>query len=240
MLSAEEWSALAISLRVTAWSTAAMLIPGIACAWLLARRRFPGRVLLDALVHLPLVMPPVVVGYCLLLLLGRAGVVGRWLDQALGIQVAFTWRAAAIASAIMGFPLLVRTSRLAIEMVDTKLEQAAATLGAGPLRVFMTVTLPLAWPGVVAGVVLAAARGMGEFGATITFAGNIEGQTRTLPLAIYTNSQIPGGDAAAMRLVGISVAVSLIALVASELLVRRWSRRRDNSPSRSPARGLAA
>jgi molybdate transport system permease protein len=217
-----------------------MLIPGVACAWLLARKRFYGKTMLDAIIHLPLVLPPVVVGYALLLLLGRAGVIGRWLDHSLGIQVAFTWRAAALASAIMGFPLLVRTSRLAIEMVDSRLEEAAATLGAGPLRVFTTVTLPLAAPGVLAGIVLAAARGLGEFGATITFAGNIEGQTRTLPLAIYTNSQVPGGDTAATRLVVVSVAVSLLAVVASELLVRRWSRRRVRSLPRSPARGLAA
>lgn len=240
MLSAEEWSALVLTLRVAAWSTAAMLIPGIAVAWLLARKRFLGRTLLDAIVHLPLVLPPVVIGYALLLMLGRAGVIGRWLDQSLGVRIAFTWKAAAIASAIMGFPLLVRTARLAIESVDTKLEHAAATLGAGPLRVFMTVTLPLSLPGIAAGVVLAAARGMGEFGATITFAGNIQGQTRTLPLAIYTNSETPGGDAAALRLVVISVAVSLLAVIASELLVRRWSHRRDGSTSSTATRGLAA
>jgi molybdate transport system permease protein len=226
MLSAEEWSALLISLRVAAWSAAAMLIPGIACAWLLARRRFIGKTLLDALIHLPLVLPPVVVGYGLLMLLGRNGIVGRWLDQSLGIQLAFTWRAAAIASALMGFPLLVRTTRLAIEAVDLRLEDAARTLGSSPARVFCTITLPLALPGVLAGLVLAFARGLGEFGATIIFAGNIEGATRTLPLAVYTYSQSPGGDAAALRLIAISVTVSLAALVASELLARRLSQRR--------------
>lgn len=240
MLSAEEWTVLAITLRVTAWSTAAMLIPGIVIAHLLARKRFFGRTLLDAVVHLPLVLPPVVVGYGLLLLFGRAGWIGGWLERSFGLQIAFTWKAAAIASAIMGFPLLVRTARLAIEMVDTKLEQAAATLGAGPLRVMLTVTLPLALPGIAAGLVLAAARSMGEFGATITFAGNIEGQTRTLPLAIFTSEQTPGGDAAALRLVAISVAVSLLAVVASELLVRRWSRRHAGPPSEPLARRSTA
>ena len=171
--------------------------------------------------HLPLVLPPVVVGYMLLLLLGRRGLIGR----PLGLDVAFTWKAAAIAAAAMGFPLLVRATRLAIEMTDVRLEQAARTLGAGGLRVFFTVTLPMAAPGVLAGVVLAFARSLGEFGATITFAGNIPGATRTLPVAIYTYTQVPGGDGPALRLTVIAVVVSLAALVGSEVLARRLGRR---------------
>lgn len=225
MLSTEEWSALALSLRVSLWSVALMLLPGIACAWLLARTRFPGKMLLDAVIHLPLVLPPVVVGYFLLLLLGRRGLLGRPLYEALGIEIAFTWKAAAIAAAVMGFPLLVRGARLAIELNDVRIEQAARTLGAGPLRVLLTVTVPLALPGVVAGSVLAFARSLGEFGATITFAGNIPGVTRTLPVAIFTYTQVPGGDVPALRLAIISIAVSLGALVASEVLARRLGRR---------------
>ncbi len=225
MLTHEEWSALALSLRVSLWSVAIMLIPGVACAWLLARKRFPGKMLLDAVIHLPLVMPPVVVGYLLLLLLGRRGLLGKPLYEALGIEIAFTWKAAAIAAAVMGFPLLVRGARLAIELNDVRIEQAARTLGAGPLRVLLTVTVPLALPGVVAGSVLAFARSLGEFGATITFAGNIPGVTRTLPVAIFTYTQVPGGDSPALRLAAIAIAVSLGALVASEVLARRIGRR---------------
>ncbi len=225
MLTPEEWSALLLSLRVSGWSVAIMLVPGVGCAWLLARKKFPGKVLVDALIHLPLVVPPVVVGYLLLLSLGRRGWIGRWLHDGLGVEVAFTWKAAAIAAAVMGFPLLVRAIRLAIELVDIRIEQAARTLGASPWRVFLTITLPLSLPGVVAGVMLAFARSLGEFGATITFAGNIEGVTRTLPLAVYTYTQVPGGDAPAMRLVLISIGLALAALVASELLARRVGRR---------------
>lgn len=225
MLTPEEWSALLLSLRVSGCSVAIMLVPGVGCAWLLARKRFPGKVLVDALIHLPLVVPPVVVGYLLLLSLGRRGWIGRWLHDGLGVEVAFTPKAAAIAAAVMGFPLLVRAIRLAIELVDIRIEQAARTLGASPWRVFLTITLPLSLPGVVAGVMLAFARSLGEFGATITFAGNIEGVTRTLPLAVYTYTQVPGGDAPAMRLVLISIGLALAALVASELLARRIGRR---------------
>ncbi len=225
MLTPEEWSALSLSLRVSVWSVAIMLLPGIACAWLLARKRFPGKMLLDAVIHLPLVLPPVVVGYFLLLLLGRRGLLGGPLYEALGIEIAFTWKAAAIAAAVMGFPLLVRGARLAIELNDVRIEQAARTLGAGPLRVLLSVTVPLALPGVVAGSVLAFARSLGEFGATITFAGNIPGVTRTLPVAIFTYTQVPGGDVPALRLGIISIAVSLGALVASEVLARRIGRR---------------
>ncbi len=225
MITAEEWSALVLSLKVALCGVAVMVVPGVACAWVLARTSFRAKVALDVLVHLPLVLPPVVVGYLLLLMLGRRGVFGGWLHESLGFDVAFTWRGAAIASAVMGFPLLVRSTRLAIELIDTRIERAARTLGAGPLRIFATITLPLALPGLVAGVVLAFARNLGEFGATITFAGNIQGQTRTLPLAIYTYTQLPGGDAAAARLIVISVALSVAALVASELIASRLRRR---------------
>ena len=216
---------LLLSLRVSLVSVAAMVVPGVACAWLLARKRFWGRTALDVLVHLPLVLPPVVVGYLLLIALGRNGWIGRPLHEWLGLELAFTWKGAALASAVMGFPLLVRAARLSIGAVDPKIEQAAATLGAGPWRIFATVTLPLALPGVAAGVVLAFARSLGEFGATITFAGNIAGQTRTLPVAIFTSSQVPGGDAEAIRLIVVSLVVSAVALGAAELLARRVAAR---------------
>lgn len=225
MLASEEWAAVLLSLKVAGVAVVAMLLPGIACGWLLARRRFPGRSLLDAAVHLPLVLPPVVVGYLLLLSIGRRGWLGGWLYEHLGVDLAFTWKAAAIASTVMGFPLLVRSVRLAIESVDPRLEAAAATLGAGPARVLLTVTLPLALPGVIAGMVLAFARSLGEFGATIMVAGNIEGVTRTIPLAIFSDVQTPGGDASAMRLVVLAVIISFLALLASELLSRRLVRR---------------
>ena len=225
MLTPEEWSAVLLSLRVAVVAVGCMLVPGIACGWLLARRRFPGKSILDAAVHLPLVLPPVVVGYLLLLMLGRRGWLGGWLHDQLGIDLAFTWKAAAIASAVMGFPLLVRGVKLAVEAVDPRLEQAASTLGASPIRVFFTLTLPLALPGVLAGLVMAFARSLGEFGATIMVAGNIEGVTRTIPLAIYTDVQTPGGDAGAMRLAIIAIALSFAALLASEYLVRRIIRR---------------
>lgn len=225
MLTTEEWSAVLLSIRVAVVAVGCMLVPGIACGWLLARRRFPGKSILDAAVHLPLVLPPVVVGYLLLLMLGRRGWLGGWLHDQLGIDLAFTWKAAAIASAVMGFPLLVRGVKLAVEAVDPRLEQAASTLGASPIRVFFTLTLPLALPGVLAGLVMAFARSLGEFGATIMVAGNIEGVTRTIPLAIYTDVQTPGGDAGAMRLAIIAIALSFAALLASEFLARRIIRR---------------
>lgn len=225
MLTAEEWSALLLSLRVALWCVAIMLLPGLGCAWLLARTNFFGKSLIDAIIHLPLVLPPVVVGYLLLLALGRRGWVGRWLHEWWGIEIAFTWKAAAIASAVMGFPLLVRAARLGIELIDFRLEQAARTLGSSPLRVFLTITLPLALPGILAGIILAFARSLGEFGATITFAGNITGESRTLPVAIYTYTQLPAGDAPAIRLVIISIVLSLAAMIASEWLARRVSRR---------------
>ena len=221
----QEWSVIGLSLRVSLISVLLMTLPAIACGWLLARRQFRGKILLDALVHLPLVMPPVVTGYLLLMLLGRRGFLGRWLHDGLGIDIAFTWKAAVIAAAVMGFPLMVRGVRLAVELVDRRLEQSAATLGASPWRVFLTVTFPLAIPGVIAGAILGFARSLGEFGATITFAGNIIGQSRTLPVAVYTYMQVPGGDQAAARLVVISIIVSVAALVASELMSRRAARR---------------
>lgn len=223
-LTADEWTALALSLRVAAVATLCSLVPGLAVAWVLARKRFPGHALLDGLVHLPLILPPVVTGYLLLLGFGRKGLIGAWLNE-IGIVLAFRWTGAALACAVMGFPLLVRAMRLSIEAVDRKLEQAAATLGASPFLVFLTVTLPLSLPGVLAGAVLGFAKAMGEFGATITFVSNIPGETQTLPSAIYTLTQVPGGEAGAMRLTLISIVVSMTALICSEMLARRVGRR---------------
>src|SRR5882672_3587984 len=225
MLTREEIDVIALSLKVALASVAASLPFAIAVAWLLARRDFPGKTLFDALVHLPLVVPPVVVGYMLLLAFGRNGPLGQLLAP-LGISFAFRWTGAALAAAVMGFPLVVRAIRLSMEAIDPRLESAGRTLGAGPWRVFFTVTLPLAWPGLLTGALLGFARGLGEFGATITFVSNIPGQTRTLPLAIYGATQVPGGDAEALRLSIISVAISLAALAASEWLVRRRKQER--------------
>ncbi len=223
-LTPEEWTAVALSLRVATVATLGSLIPGLAIAWLLARRRFPGRALLDGLVHLPLILPPVVTGYLLLLVFGRRGTLGAVLAE-FGIVFSFRWTGAALACAIMGFPLMVRAMRLSIEAVDRRLEQAASTLGAGPLAVFLTVTLPLSLPGCIAGAVLAFAKAMGEFGATITFVSNIPGETQTLPSAIYTQTQVPGGEGPALRLTLISVAISVAALLVSEFLASRAGRR---------------
>lgn len=217
----EEWTAVRLSLLVAVTATVASLPPGIAVAWLLARRRFWGKGLLDTVVHLPLIMPPVVTGYLLLILFGKRGPIGAFLDQAFGIVFAFRWTGAALACAVMGFPLMVRAIRLSIEAVDTRLENAAGTLGANPLWVFATITLPLCLPGVIAGAILCFAKAMGEFGATITFVSNIPGETQTLPSAIYTFTQIPGGDAGALRLTVVSIAISMAALLGSELLARR-------------------
>lgn len=227
-MSGAELEVLGLSLRVALVGVGVALVPGIACAWVLARGRFGGRWALDALVHLPLVVPPVVVGYALLMTLGRGSVVGGFLYERMGIDVAFTWKAAAIASGVVGFPLLVRPIRLAMELVDREQEDSARALGASRWRVFMSITLPLSSRGVLAGLVMALARSMGEFGATIAFAGNIPGQSRTLPLAIYTLMQTPGGEGAVLRLVGLSIGVSVAALVGSEVLVRRagWGRDR--------------
>jgi len=220
-----EWEAIRLSLQVAVVGVAGSLPFGIAIAWLLARCNFPGKSLIDGIVHIPLVVPPVVVGYGLLVLFGRRGAAGAWLYDHFGITLIFTWKGAALASAVMGFPLLVRATRLSIEAVDRKLEAAARTLGAGPLDVFASVTMPLALPGLLAGIVLAFARGLGEFGATIIFVGNIPGETRTIPIAIFTLTQDPEGDLAALRLSIISVILALIALIASDFLARRIDRR---------------
>ena len=225
-LSPNEATALLLSLRVGAVATLASLLPGLAVAWLLARRRFPGHALLDGLVHLPLILPPVVTGYLLLLAFGRRGLFGAWLAE-IGIVFSFRWTGAALACGIMGFPLMVRAIRLSIEAVDRKLEQAAGTLGANRAWVFLTVTLPLIVPGIVAGMILSFAKAMGEFGATITFVSNIPGETQTLPSAIYTFTQVPGGDAGAFRLTLVSIAIALLALLASELMARFANRRLD-------------
>jgi molybdate transport system permease protein len=226
MLSAEELGIVWLSVKVALAAVAASLPVAIAVAWLLARRSFPGKTAFDALVHLPLVLPPVVVGYLLLLAFGRHAPLGAALAS-IGVVFAFRWTGAALAAAVMSFPLLVRAIRLGIEAVDPRLEVAARTLGARPARVFFTVTQPLALPGVITGSLLAFARALGEFGATITFVSNIPGETRTLPLAIYTLTQSPEGDAAALRLALFSVALSLAALAISERLVRRAVRGRD-------------
>ena len=225
LLSPEEWEALRLSLAVALRSVAMSFPVAIAIAWLLARRRFPGRTLFDAFVHLPLVLPPVAVGYVLLLLFGIHGPLGGWLDRSFGVRVAFTTNGAALATAVMSFPLMVRAMRLSLESVDRGLEEAARTLGAGPLDRFATVTLPLMMPGVLAGLVTAFAAGLGEFGAVITFASNIPGETRTLPLALYTALQTPNGDAEAARLAVVSFALGLGGLALSEWLARRLMRR---------------
>jgi molybdate transport system permease protein len=214
-----------LSLKIALWSVLVSLPFALLVAHVLARRDFPGKSLADAVVHLPLVLPPVVVGYALLLLLGRRGPLGSLLEEWFGIVVAFRWTGAAVACAVMGFPLMIRAMRLSIEVIDPKLEAAAQTLGAGRLGVFLTVTLPLALPGIVTGMLLSFARSLGEFGATITFVSNIPGETQTLPLAIYALIQVPGGDDAALRLCVLSVMLSVAALLASEALVRRASRR---------------
>jgi molybdate transport system permease protein len=224
-LTDEELTAIRLSLRVAVWATVLSLPVGILIALVLARGRFVGKSLLDGLVHLPLVLPPVVTGYVLLLLFGRHGPLGHLLEEGLGIVLAFRWTGAALASAVMGFPLMVRAIRLSIEAVDRRLEDAAGTLGAGPAWTFALVTLPLILPGIIAGMILAFARSLGEFGATITFVSNIPGETQTLPSAIYTLTQVPGGDAAALRLSAIAVVISMAALIAAELLARRIGRR---------------
>ena len=223
-LSPDEWDAVRLSLKVATVAMLASLPFGIAVAWLLARRNFWGKSLLNGLVHLPLVLPPVVTGYLLLLGFGTRGPIGAFLAQ-YGIVFSFRWTGAALACAVMGFPLMVRAIRLSIETVDTRLEAAASTLGANAAWVFLTVTLPLMVPGIIAGMILCFAKAMGEFGATITFVSNIPGETQTLPSAIYSFTQVPGGDAQALRLTAISVAISLAALMASELLARRASLR---------------
>ena len=225
VLTNAEIEALTLSVKVAAFCTLLICIPAIAVAWLLAKKEFFGKSLLDGLVHIPLILPPVVPGFLLLLMFGNQGLIGKWLNQTFGITIAFTWFGAVIASAVMAFPLMVRSSRLAIAQVDNKLEIAAQSLGASRLRVFFTITLPLSISGVLTGLILAFSRSLGEFGATITFVGNIEGETRTLPLAIYTYTQMSDGDIAAMRLVIISVLIALGALVMSNLLERRMAKK---------------
>ena len=220
-ISPGEWAIIALSLKVGGAAMLAALPLAFALAFLLARARFPGKLLVDALVHLPLVLPPVVTGWLLLLAFGAQGPVGRWLMATFGTTVMFRWTGAAIASAVMALPLMVRAIRLSLEAVDPRLEAAARTLGAGPWRCLATITLPLAMPGLIAAMVLGFARSLGEFGATITFVSNIPGETRTLPLAIYDLLQVPGGDHAAARLAVIAVLLSLAALIASEALSRR-------------------
>jgi molybdate transport system permease protein len=224
-LTPEEWTAIRLSLRIAVVATAVALPFGIAVAWLLARKDFWGKSLLDGLIVLPLVLPPVVTGYLLLIWFGRRGPVGSLLYEVFGIVFSFRWTGAALACGIMAFPLLVRPIRLSFEAIDRRLEDAASTLGASPFWRFVTVTLPLALPGIVAGTILCFAKALGEFGATITFVSNIPGETQTISAAIYTYTQVPGGDAAALRLVLVAIVIALAALLASEMLARRATRR---------------
>ena len=220
-LSLIEIEALKLSLRVSLWAVCLSLPLGILVAWVLSRKFFPGRVLIDVIVHLPLIVPPVVVGYILLLAFGRRGFIGSWLWETFQISISFSWKGAALAAGVMAFPLMVRSIRLGLDAVDPKLEQAAKTLGASSFGVFFSVTMPLILPSILTGAILAFARCLGEFGATITFVSNIPGETRTLPLALYTAVQSPGGEAAALRLVVISVVIALVALLISEFLSRK-------------------
>ena len=223
-LSGEEWTAVRLSLEVASRSVLVSLVPAVLIAWVLVRRRFPGRMLLDALVHLPLVVPPVVVGWGLLMLFGIQGPIGAVLNAWFGVRLVFTTDGAALATAVMSFPLIVRAVRLGLESVDPGLEAAARTLGAGPLDRFLTVTLPLMSPGILAGAVTAFAAGLGEFGAVITFASNIPGETQTLPLAIYSATQTPGGDAVAARLALVSFTLAVAGLLLAEVIARHMHR----------------
>lgn len=226
-LTAEEWTAVRLSLKVASVATLVALPFAIAIAFMLARSRFPGLWLVNSLVLMPLVLPPVVTGYLLLLMFGRRGPIGAFLEQTFGLVFSFRWTGAALACGIMGFPLLVRAIRLSIEAIDVRLEEAAGTLGASRVWIFLTVTLPLMVPGLLAGAVLCFAKAMGEFGATITFVSNIPGETQTLPTAIYTLTQVPGGDLGALRLTLVSVVIAIAAIVASEILARRLKQRID-------------
>lgn len=220
-MSADEWQALQLSARVAFWATLACLPLGILVGWLLARHEFRGKLLLEVAVQLPMVLPPVVPGYALLLLFGTHGPIGHRLQETFGIVLAFKWQGAVLAAAVMAFPLLVQPVRVAFRLVDTRLEQAATTLGATPWNAFLTVALPLALPGVLAGAVLCFSRSLGEFGATMAFVGNIPGETRTLPLAIYSFMNVPAGEGAALRLAGLSVGLAIAALAASHYITRR-------------------
>lgn len=224
-LSDAEWTAVRLSLRVATVAMLASLPPALLVSMILARGRFWGKSLLNGLVHMPLILPPVVAGFALLLLFGRRGPIGAFLAENFGLVFSFRWTGAALACAVMGFPLMVRSIRLSIEAVDRKLEEAAGTLGASPAWIFLTVTLPLILPGILAGMVLSFAKAMGEFGATITFVSNIPGETQTLSAAIYTFTQVPGGDAGAMRLAAISVVISMAALMLSEAMASAAARR---------------
>ena len=220
-----EIEALRLSLWASGWAVVVTLPVGILVAWVLTRLRFPGKNLLDGLVHLPLVLPPVVTGYLLLVMLGRNGLIGATLFKYFGLVLAFNWKGAVLAAAVMSFPLLVRAVRLSLENIDQGLEAAARTLGVGPWRVFFTVTLPLMVPGIITGLILAFARSLGEFGATITFVSNIRGETQTLPLALYTFTQMPGGEQSALRLCTLSVIIAMLALIGSEILARRFNKK---------------
>ncbi|WP_281543866.1 molybdate ABC transporter permease subunit [Grimontia sp. SpTr1] len=225
LLTPVEWEALTLSLKISFVAVAASLPLGIAMAWLLARKDFAGKSLLDGFIHLPLVLPPVVIGYLLLVVMGRRGAVGSWLYDTFGISFSFSWKGAALASAVVAFPLLVRAVRLSIELVDSKLEQAARTLGASPWRVFFTITLPLIAPGILSGVVLAFARSLGEFGATITFVSNIPGETQTIPLAMFAFLETPGAEESVARLCILSIVIALLSLFGSEWLSRRMKKK---------------
>lgn len=225
ILTEYEWSIIVLSLKIGSVAIIFSLPIGILCAWVLARKNFRGKTILDSVINLPLVLPPVVIGYLLLITMGRNGYLGKWIDQIFGISFSFNWKGAALASAVVSFPLLVRAIRISFESIDQNLEFAARSLGASRLKMFFTVTLPLAMPGIIAGVVLAFARSLGEFGATITFVSNIPGETRTLPLAMYTLIQIPNQEAATMRLCIIAIAISFIALFLSEVLQRAHKKR---------------
>lgn len=227
-----ELEALYLSLKIASIAVVGLIPIGIAFAWLLAKKNFYGKQLLDSLIHLPLVLPPVVIGYLLLIMMGKQGVIGKFLFSTFGVSFSFSWRGAALASAVVALPLMVRAIRLSLEMVDPKLEQAARTLGASPFKVFYTITLPLTLPGIVTGTMLSFARSLGEFGATITFVSNIPGETQTLPLAMYSFIETPGAESAAARLCAISIAVALISLLISEWLTRRTQKRLGYTKSR--------
>lgn len=223
-LSPEEWHAIILSVKVGGWAVVVGLPPAVFMAWLLARVQFPGKVLVNTLVHLPLVVPPVVTGYLLILLMGRRSLLGGWFE-AVGLHFAFNWKGAVLASLIMSFPLMVRAVRLSIDSIDPGLEEAARTLGSSRLRTFLTITLPLSLPGLISAAMFGFARSLGEFGATITFVSNIPRETQTLPLALYTQTQIPGGEPMALRLCLISIGIAFVALIASELITQKSQRR---------------
>ncbi|MBE1273503.1 molybdate ABC transporter permease subunit [Enterovibrio baiacu] len=225
LLTPLEWQALALSLKISTVAVAASLPLGIAVAWLLARKQFPGKSVLDGVIHLPLVLPPVVIGYLLLVVMGRRGAVGQWLYETFGVSFSFSWKGAALASAVVAFPLLVRAIRLSLELVDKRLEDAARTLGASPWRVFYSITLPLIAPGILSGLVLTFARSLGEFGATITFVSNIPGETQTIPLAMFAFLETPGAEESVARLCVLSIVIALLSLFGSEWLSRRMKKR---------------